>query len=731
METNKKSPILGFITYDPKSSVSVENAQVAAAHALQNYQLIPTKADTIHQFRSIVPNVSIKDPYSRRDYENFRPNESIPTASKDIIACCMESYKNNGLIHNIIDLMSDFSTQGMQLVHPNKQIQKFYRGWWEHVNGNDRSERFVNLLLRAGNVILKRVMAKLNAKHEDFIRSLGQRVLEPDQEDNSVIDVARRTIPIRYDFINPLMVDIVGGELSQFVGQQIYVIQVSTNLGRMVRSPRNDSEKELVKLLPPDIYQAILSGNKYIVLPQEKLRVFHYKKDDWQDWAYPMVYPIYNDLILLEKMKLADLAALDGAISQIRLWKLGDLEKGIWPTDAAISKLVEILMSNPGGGAFDLIWGPDINVEEYKTNVHLFLGNAKYEPVLNNIYAGLGIPPTLTGSSTASGFTNNYISLKTLIQRLEYIRDVLCSFWAYEIELVRKAMGFRFAAEIRFDRMILTDESAEKKLLMDLADRLQISDETLRERIGESDELEVLRLRREARERKSGTRTPKGGPWIDPEKDYNLVKIALQRALISPKEAGIDIEDKYKEPPFIMQVNKPVGGPSSTKTTKGIPSQGRPKNAKDSQKRKQKVVKTRVSADLFDSTSKLFVTMSWAKEAQQVIADIITPGMLDYYKKKDVRSFTTDEFNNVERLKFIILANTPLFTTIGVSQIREMMNKEIVLPKEYSQLYSKFIGTMIAEKGKELTIDELRQAQSAIYALLNNGDEDELSNTSI
>ena len=64
-----------------------------------------------------------------------------------------------------------------------------------------------------------------------------------------------------------------------------------------------------------------------------------------------------------------------------------------------------------------------------------FLGSEKYQPVLTSIYAGLGIPPTLTGASSSGGYTNNYVSLKTLIERLEYGRDVLKQFWRHEIEL--------------------------------------------------------------------------------------------------------------------------------------------------------------------------------------------------------------------------------------------------------------------------------------------------------
>jgi hypothetical protein len=130
-----------------------------------------------------------------------------------------------------------------------------------------------------------------------------------------------------------------------------------------------------------------------------------------------------------EKMKLADLAALDGAISQIRLWRVGSLDHKIIPKQDVIKKLRDILASNTGGGTMDLIWGPELDFKESQSQVYKFLGSEKYQPVLTSIYAGLGIPPTLTGASTGGGYTNNYVSLKTLIERLEYGRQLLTQFW--------------------------------------------------------------------------------------------------------------------------------------------------------------------------------------------------------------------------------------------------------------------------------------------------------------
>ena len=89
---------------------------------------------------------------------------------------CMDAYDTVGLIRNIIDLMSDFSAQGIVLVHPNKTIERFYRKWFEKVSGKERSERFLNNLYRCGNVVVHRRTAKIKPEIEQLLRSQGADV---------------------------------------------------------------------------------------------------------------------------------------------------------------------------------------------------------------------------------------------------------------------------------------------------------------------------------------------------------------------------------------------------------------------------------------------------------------------------------------------------------------------------------------------------------------------------
>ena len=414
-----------------------------ASSSLEEYGLVDKAVANNSRYRldfsNLTSNTSGRPGLTRSDYDYFRPEESIPNQIKFIFRKASIIYDKVGLVKNVVDLMGDFACQGIRPVCKNKKAERFYRNWFEKVNGEDRSERFLNNLYKVGNVVINRQTAKISLK---MAESLSKATAKTDIIiDNENTKIEKREIPWKYTFIDPVYVDVVGGSLSSFVGNKTYVISLPSTLRKTINSPKNDAERQIVSQLPEQIIEA--AKNKKLSLDPEKTLVFHYKKDDWQTWAYPMIYAIMDDINIIEKLKLADLAALDGAISNIRIFKLGSLEHRIAPTAAAASKLSSILENNVGGGTMDLVWGPDIELIESKTQVHQFLGEAKYTPHLNSIYAGLGIPPTLTGTYGAAGTTNNFISLKTLTQRLQYGRKKLISFWKQEMMIVQKGLSIR------------------------------------------------------------------------------------------------------------------------------------------------------------------------------------------------------------------------------------------------------------------------------------------------
>jgi hypothetical protein len=665
-------------------------------------------------FSNLDTNVSGRPGLTKADYDAFRPEEATPTRIKDIIRRADLVYQRVGLVKNVIDLMGDFSSQGITIVHPNKRTERFYRAWFKKVNGKDRSERFLNNLYRTGNVVINKQTAKLNNKIIDkmFKVTAEADIPDPILED---VEIIKKEIPWRYTFIDPVYVDVLGGSLSSFASQKIYGVLLPSHLRKLINTPKGDAEKAVIGQLPKDIIEAASTRKPYILNP-EKTIVCHYKKDDWQIWAYPMIYAIMDDITVLEKLKLADICALDGAVSNIRIFKLGSLEHKIAPTKAAASKLAAILGNNVGAGTMDLVWGPDIEMIESSSNVHNFLGEEKYIPHLNAVYAGLGIPPTLTGTFGAAGTTNNFISLKTLTQRLQYGRDVLTAFWEKELEIVQKAMGFKYPAKIEFDRMDLSNEDAEKALLIQLADRNVISDELLQMKFGIDPNMEKYRISRENRERDTDRMTPKAGPYYNPQLEDNLKKLALQLGIATPSQVGLELESKKRgemnaiemkaQFPGAPKIGGFGGGESPSPT--GVSGQGRPKTVKDSEKRKTKDFKPRTGASL----------TIWAAEADEKINSIMNPHLLAFYNKNNLRKLSASESKDIDNIKtkllFSLQPNSNISEDILIDSLSTIhTNNDIKIMYSAYQNWLKQTANLL---NRPLTSDETKLIKATFYS---------------
>lgn len=673
---------------------SAEDQQAAfdkTAGNIDSYDGIMSSTASRRSYIDIEPNISVRTDFLKDDYYKFRPYEQPANNFKQAMSMSMKAYEKVGIVKNVIDLMGDFASQGITLNHPNKKIEKFYRKWWKKVSGEERSERFLNMLYRCGNLIIQKRYGKISRKQERNMSKGEDLVSLPE------IEVIKRQIPLKYDFLNPLMVDVDGGYAGAFSGDRTYKMKISNT---MIKS--FEKNPKYLEKLPSNIKSALKNQETYISLDNDSIEVFFYKKDDWELWANPMVNAILDDIMMLEKMKLADMSALDGAISNIRLWRLGNLEHKILPNKGAIDKLRNILASNVGGGTMDLVWGPEIEFQESNSQIYKFLGTEKYQPVLNSIYAGLGIPPTLTGlAGQSGGFTNNFISLKTLIERLEYGRDLLYQFWEKEIEYVQKSMGFSEPATLHFEHMILSDEAAEKNLLIQLADRDIISTETLRQRFGELHEIEDSRVKNEGKKRAKRQMPPKADPFHNGNVDTDYRKISLQRG-----EIGIDDLTTLKPKPGF---SVPVPGVPQKTAKKTPKDNGRPKFTQDTKPRKQKRV-------LPKNKPAVASVMVWSSEAQKSISAIVNPAMLSHYNKKNLRELTKAELNDLEEIKFKVLCNLNPYDVINEDNIANILENNPQVSKSQNAIKSQLKAEFVEKQSRSPSIDELRQIYNLAYS---------------
>ena len=568
--------------------------------------------------------IRLRDDFNRNDYEFLRPDAEIPQNPKLRIIAAQQAYENIGRVRNVIDMMADFVCKGIDLAHKVEYIEKFCKQWWKKINGQDRSERLSNLLYRVGNVITQRSYANLTLNEKTFLQK-GQLTNEQVQT-SSVPARNKYRIPWNYTIMNPCALEVLGGDIAPLKGRDsiVYGIRLDKTLIDQINSSNYKSGMEQYKVPVPNSlldYSTENSPNIYWLDKKDTISLF-YKKDDWQIWATPMTFPILGDLQVYTKLRLADLVALDGACNYLRIVRLGSLQtpQPLFPAEGALEKMSGILASNSGGGLADIVWGPDVDILESKTDLAQFLNNDKYIPTLNAIYAGLGVPPALTEYGGGQNYNANYITLKTLIERLQYGRNVITAFWENELALLAKSMGFSTPPKLVFEDATISDESVRNKLLIELIDRNIISEKAVQETIGFDPEIEKSRKKRENKLREAGKIPQKVSSLQIPE--------------IQEKMKEIDAKNQLKQAKESLKI-------------KGLPGQGRELGQKDSTKRKKKVVKPRTKA--------VAKAVAWAKATQKTVSDILTNTYLQAIGKKNLRQITKEQFEDLEDLKFSVL----------------------------------------------------------------------------
>ena len=654
-------------------------------------------------------HISVRSETTRADYEQFRPSERVPTDPHEAMEMCMRAYTSVGIVYRVINLLSDFVTDGIRLEHKTASKQRLFRSWWKEARGKFVSERMVNYVLRCGNAIGHRTYSKVPVK---MVKEMTAK--------SGVPKTVIRRLPTHYTFINPLTVDVVGKELSTFVHNPIYKVRIDnfvkslyTELNNVAVQDKDKMIKDLIEQIPKEIRDAIDSGSRYAILPPEDTFVYHYKKDDWTSIAYPMTYPVLDNILDLEKMHLADRSALDGAISNIRLWKLGFIDTknpamSVIPSKAAYQKLRDTLENNVMGGVIDIIWGPELDFKESSTNVHNFLGPAKYEQIMYEIYEGFGIPATLTGRGGGSGsFNNNYLSMKAMTSTLQYLRDILVEFWEQEIKIVSKALGIT-PASVQFNNINFSDENVVNKLILDLIDRDIIPAETALEHFDFLPEVQKARMIKEQKMRESGKLPPKAGPYHNPQTQHELKKLALQRGTVTPSEVGLELEEKKDGEKSFMELQKeskdnPKNGsvqPASDNKLEG--NKGRPPGSKDSRKRMPKNTLT---------ANKLL----WGVDAQNQIHDILLPLILKEFGVDNCRKMTSEQKSMFEKAKLAVFSEISSMADVTKESVYKILTDGPVISAEMNNFINKEVMDRVSSDGLP-TVDELKYINSMAHA---------------
>ena len=488
-----------------------------------------------------------------------------------IIAQCMLAYFGYGVVRNIVDLYADFATEGINIDHPDESVRNFYRTWAVKVNLLDRvHSMFVNLFI-SGNVFVHRRWAVLNDLEKRamkkavaaerinnavvirgvskdttiegrengfidwFLSSKGEIKTKavaatsdtsappPPSEEDLPVNSDKR-IPWGYTFLNPLQMELRGRKLR---GDNYWIMAIDKRdtldlaRGLGMNSSFNQELGTTEINLPPEFLSRI---NRYqgpgagysaeVKLSNEELKVIQAPgKFDWFDWAVPFVFPALKSLAFKDCLRNMEMKACQSVINSIFLFKLGNLKNGMPAEDEHFERLADMLQMP--GQALNIIWNEAIEAEVIQADVKGIFDTNKHESADRDTLTALGVPEVLLGGK-GGNFSNSYIGVATVLERLESYRNKAHDWIMGEAKIIADAMGFQKLPTFTFGRTSLKDEKAFQTFLTNLYDRGILSGDTLLREADTSAEIESSKMKEEKdKYREKDIFEPKG-PYVKP-----------------------------------------------------------------------------------------------------------------------------------------------------------------------------------------------------------------------
>jgi len=97
----------------------------------------------------------------------------------------------------------------------------------------------------------------------------------------------------------------------------------------------------------------------------------------------------------------------------------------------------------------------------------------------------------------------------------------------------------------------------------------------------------------------------------------------------------------------------------------------------------------------------------------------VTPAILKKFGKKSLRALSHEQAVQAEAVKFAVLAATTPFGEINETVVRGVLSKGRELPAHFTKLYNALHANVLSSKKGDVTVDDIRTIQVAVYAMMN------------
>lgn len=472
---------------------------------------------------------------------------------KEAIDIVQRAYGAVGIIKNAIDVQAELANDGIFLDGGTKRARDFFTAWFETIDLDSCKEQYFREYYKSGNVFFYRIDGEIKFDSFDKYPSKLKNI--------------RVKIPLKYTLLNPYDIS-CNGDLSFSITS--YGKVLSSKEIRRLKSPITDKDKNLRNSLPKDVLKRIDSSNGFeaqIFYPLEpsNLILSFYKKQDYEPFAIPMVWPVLRDVNMKIEMKKLDAAAMRMVDQIVLLITMGaEPDKG-GVNDRYMKELKELLANGSVGRVLVSDW--TTKADFLIPDLNKVLGKEKYEVLNQDIKEGLQNILNLEG--TYSGLS---IKLKIFMKTLqEGRRRFLTDFLKPQMELIGERLGFKKIPEPKFKEIDFENKEALQRVALRLYELGAITPQQLMEvfdngiyPLGE----EIKDSQEEfIEDRKKGFYNPivGGVPMIASRSEQERIKISKEQLKLNIKEnnlsSNIPTEEENKTP---NQAGRPQGSSNAS-----------------------------------------------------------------------------------------------------------------------------------------------------------------------
>jgi hypothetical protein len=665
----------------------------------------------------------------------FSGHSAIPHS---IIAACQMAYLGHGVVRNVIDLYTDFASEGMKIVHEDKTVQNFFDAWSKRVHLDERIQTMFMSYFTNGQVFIHRRWATLSDDDKNKLRRNQAKVIgdslyynrggkdvkvevstagnidvlasktpagvaKADIDPNaSLFEVKPNRIPWEYVTLNPLQMEVRG---RKFRNENHWVIALDKedlkDIGKQFNSAINigGTQMNIPKELENRLSKYNGKGGGFVAevkFKPDELTVVQDRKYDWWDWAIPFVYPALRALSFKDCLRNMEIRACQSVINSIFLFKLGNIEKGLPAEEEHFERLADMLQQP--GQALNIIWNEAIEAEVITADVAKLFDPKKHESADRDILVSLGVPEALIGGSGGK-FANSFVGAATLLERIETARMRLTEWLMQELKIVCDAMGFRKMPEVRWGKTSLRDQNAERNLIVQLYDRGILSMDYLLDEFDTSVEIEGARRKSEKTMIDDGTFKPRG-PYIKALEEANL-----DSEIPQPQNDPLEIQKEANE----MAAEAP-----QPKTANGRPPGSKEPGGRGPQKKPREPVGRSVVAAL-EQYEEL---NSFGASNLEAIEEHLNTKMLslDRWKVKGVKhvkQLPLEERERLETLIFSVFSHMPVNAKSGATDefIIDLLQSGASegIKADVLATYQKKVARYVEKFGKDPSKEHRRQ----------------------